>query len=439
MSINIFNTLKIRTTITVILTGIFLLLSYATSESFFLSICDKQPFCTPINLAALSFFVHRVFALVVMIWLVVNLHFVWKHYRTNHLLLNQASILLILYVFQVLIGLEMVMDSASTDFRMLHKITTLTIILDLVYFAITSKKAFGQKMDYPELNLRERFMDVIQLTKPIIVLLLLLTTLAGMFFGAKAVPESRTIILTLLGGALAAGGSGAINQFLDRDLDSEMQRTSKRPVPSGRIYPSEALAIGISFCLVSIYIFLIYINPISAALTLLGIIYYVYFYSILLKKATVQNIVIGGGAGALPSVIGWTAVTGQISVQAFLLFLIVFLWTPPHFWALAIVRKNDYAKVKIPMLPVIMGEAFTRRSIFNYSIILVLSTLLLPLFQYTGSVFLLSSVLLGVGFIFLAWRVVKVEGNKVAWTLYKYSSYYLFFIFIALIVDSLIA
>jgi protoheme IX farnesyltransferase len=218
-----------------------------------------------------------------------------------------------------------------------------------------------------------------------------------------------------------------------------MQRTSKRPVPSGRIYPSEALAIGISFCLVSIYIFLIYINPISTALTLLGIIYYVYFYSILLKKATVQNIVIGGGAGALPSVIGWTAVTGQISVQAFLLFLIVFLWTPPHFWALAIVRKNDYAKVKIPMLPVIMGEAFTRRSIFNYSIILVLSTLLLPLFQYTGSVFLLSSVLLGVGFIFLAWRVVKVEGNKVAWTLYKYSSYYLFFIFIALIVDSLIA
>lgn len=433
------HTLKVRTYITVIFTFSFLALSTFLRNDIFASICQNQPFCSPSDFPAISYLIHRILATVIFVWLAVYLHYIWKHFRTEHLLLNQVSVLFILVFFQALIGLEMILKKNALDFRPLHGITAFTILLALFFLSITVwRKSFDQ-IEFPNLDLRERFLDVVLLTKPVIVLLLLLTTLSGMFFGEKGIPETKLILLTLLGGALAAGGSGAINQYLDRDLDKDMQRTAKRPLPAGRIYPSEALALGIAFCLISIYIFLMYVNIISAALTLLGIIYYVYFYSILLKKATVQNIVIGGGAGALPSVIGWTSVAGEISLPALLLFLIVFLWTPPHFWALAIVRKNDYAKVKIPMMPVIMGEAITRRSILNYSVILVLSTLLLPLFSFTGWIFFSFALILGLVFIFLAWRVFSIEGNKVAWVLYKYSSYYLLLIFVAIMIDSVLA
>ena len=416
----------------------FILFSYATRGQFGSSICQATPLCLPNTWVDVAFLLHRALSALFLLWLVFVLFFIWRHYRTNHLLLNLATLSVILYFFQLLLGMLFIFGyQVTTSQPNYHQATSGLVLLDAILLAIVSWHTSDPEQEHPELDLRERFFDVVMLTKPVIVLLLLFTTLSGMFFAAKAVPTPSLIIMTMIGGALAAGGSGAINQYLDRDLDSEMQRTAKRPLPSGRIYPSEALAIGIAFCVISLLIFLLFVNLVSAALTLLGMIYYVYFYSVLLKKATVQNIVIGGGAGALPSVIGWTAVTGSVALPAVLLFLIVFMWTPPHFWALAIVRQKDYSKVNIPMLPVIRGEAETRKSILIYSVVLVAVTMLLPLFGFTGLIYLVSAGVLGLGFLFLAYRVYTVQGNKVSWTLYKYSSYYLLFIFLAVMADAI--
>ncbi len=430
-------TLRMLSTVTFGLTVIFLGFSYFFSDGFFGSICSADPVCFFSGINSLPFFLHRILAVVLLAWLVYYLHFIWLYYRTDHLLLNLGTILVVLYFFQVLLGLAYVFGQPTTTAGpVMHDITAWLILIDVAGLVVVATKAGEPTLNHPELDLRERFFDVVMLTKPVIVLLLLFTTLAGMFFGAKSVPPLNLIVLTLVGGALAAGGSGAINQYLDRDLDREMQRTAKRPLPSGRIYPAEALAIGIAFCIISLYMFFAFVNLLSAALTFAGMVYYVYFYSVLLKKATVQNIVIGGGAGALPAVIGWAAVTGEISWASVILFLIVFMWTPPHFWALAIVRQKDYAKVNIPMLPVIKGELETRRAILLYSLVLVATTLLLPLLNFAGTIYLISALVLGAGFIFLAIRVLVIPGNKLAWVLYKYSSYYLFLIFLAVIFDS---
>jgi protoheme IX farnesyltransferase len=180
------------------------------------------------------------------------------------------------------------------------------------------------------------------------------------------------------------------------------------------------------------------VNLTAALLSLAGIFYYVIFYSVLLKKATVQNIVIGGGAGAIPPMVGWAAATGHLSLAAWVLFLIIFMWTPPHFWALAIVRLRDYERAGVPMLPVVKGEGAARSQILVYTLVLVATTLLLPLMRATGPVYLVSALVLGLLLIFAAWRVWKIPGNKVAWTMYRWSSMYLAFIFLALIIDAVV-
>jgi protoheme IX farnesyltransferase len=202
--------------------------------------------------------------------------------------------------------------------------------------------------------------------------------------------------------------------------------------------PAEALAYGISACLAAFFILAGFVNLLAAVLSLVGMIYYVLLYSVWLKHATVQNIVIGGGAGAIPPLVGWAAATGTLNVPALFLFAIIFFWTPPHFWALALVRKNDYARGKVPMLPVVKGEKETRRQVFIYTLELVALTLLMPLFKMTGSFFLVSALALGGWLIFVAWRVLKLGGNKTAWTMYRASSMYLMFLFIALVIDVLI-
>jgi protoheme IX farnesyltransferase len=242
----------------------------------------------------------------------------------------------------------------------------------------------------------------------------------------------------MLGGALAAGGSSALNQYIDRELDKKMQRTSNRPLAAGRMTPAEGLSFGLGLCLLSYYILAGFVNLEAALLSLAGIFYYVIFYSVLLKKTTVQNIVIGGGAGAIPPMVGWAAATGHLSLAAWILFLIIFMWTPPHFWALAIVRKNDYERAGVPMLPVVKGEEVTRTQILIYTLILVGVSLLLPIIKATGFVYLISAIVLGLLLIYAAWRVWRVPGNKVAWTMYRWSSMYLALIFLALMIDALI-
>jgi protoheme IX farnesyltransferase len=217
-----------------------------------------------------------------------------------------------------------------------------------------------------------------------------------------------------------------------------MQRTAGRPLPAGRLTPAEALTYGLALCLASYYLLAGMVNLTAALLSLAGIIYYVVVYSILLKRATVQNIVVGGGAGAIPPMVGWAAATGQLSLGAWILFFIIFMWTPPHFWALAIVRMNDYKKAGVPMLPVIKGETVARRQILIYTVLLVGTTLSLPLVGAAGVVYAISASVLGLLLLVAAWRVWTIPGKKVAWTMYRWSSMYLMFIFAALVADSVL-
>jgi protoheme IX farnesyltransferase len=242
-----------------------------------------------------------------------------------------------------------------------------------------------------------------------------------------------------VGGALASGGASTLNQVIDRQLDQHMARTARRPLAAGRIDTAGGLAYGLVLSLASFYVLAVFVNPLAAVLALFGNLYYVLGYSVLLKKSSVQNIVIGGGAGAVPPLVGWASATGHIGLPALFLFALVFFWTPPHFWALALLKKNDYARAGVPMLPVIWGESETRRQIVLYTLLVVALSLLLTPAQVAGNIYLLSAALLGAGFIFYALLLLRRGGNKVAWQLYKYSSLYLALLFAALVIDRLVA
>jgi protoheme IX farnesyltransferase len=261
--------------------------------------------------------------------------------------------------------------------------------------------------------------DYLALTKPVIVILLLVTTMAGMVVGAGRWPGIGLVLWTMLGGALSAGGASALNQYIDRDLDGRMQRTQRRPFPSGRIGEAQGLAFAIVLCLAGFYTLALAVNVLSALLSLAGMIYYVVLYSLVLKHSTTQNIVIGGGAGAIPPLVGWAAATGSLSMAAFFLFAVIFFWTPPHFWALALLRRKDYARAGVPMLPVVEGERSTAWQILLYSVQLVALTLLLPLAGVGGAGFALAAAVSGLGFIAFAWRLWRLGGNRPAHGLYR--------------------
>lgn len=280
--------------------------------------------------------------------------------------------------------------------------------------------------------------DFIALTKPVIVILLLVTTLAAMIIAAGKIPSASLLFWTMLGGALTAGGSSALNQYIDRVADQKMVRTRRRPLAEGRMREVHAISFGIILCILGFYVLAIFVNMLAALLALTGILYYVIFYSHFLKYSTPQNIVVGGGAGAIPPLVGWAAVTASLSMPAFFLFALVFFWTPPHFWALALLKERDYARAGIPMLPVVYGDSVTRGQIFLYSIQLVVLTLLLPLANLGSWLFLLAAIALGAGMLTFAWRLLRSGGNTTAWRMYRYSSMYLGLIFAALVVDTLV-
>jgi protoheme IX farnesyltransferase len=251
-------------------------------------------------------------------------------------------------------------------------------------------------------------------------------------------PPWPLVFWTLLGGGLTAAGASALNQFIDRDLDARMSRTRERPLPGGRLTPNQALRFGLGLILLGLLILALFVNVLSAALAAIGAVYYVCAYSLYLKRATPQNIVIGGGAGAIPPLVGWAAVAGSLTMPALFLFAIVFFWTPPHFWALSLTRHQEYARAEIPMLPVVYGDPAARWHIFLYSIQLVALTLLLPGIGLTNAPYFVAAVGLGAIFIFRAWGLLRSGGRKRAWALYRYSSVYLALIFGAMVVDVLV-
>jgi heme o synthase len=275
--------------------------------------------------------------------------------------------------------------------------------------------------------------DYISLTKPKVQSLLLLTTVTTMYVAAT--PSPSRVLLTCLGGYLSAGGAGAINHYWDRDIDAQMARTADRPIPSGRVSPRAALIYGTILALLSVLLLATTVNVLAAALSLCGFVGYVGVYTIWLKRRTPQNIVIGGAAGAVPPLVGWAAATGHLSWTALLLFAIVFYWTPPHFWALSLLMKDDYAKVKVPMMPVARGEAETRRQILVYSILLYAVSQLPFCAGGLGTLYLGVSMTLGVGFVYGAVRLYRRADRRAALTLYLYSLAYLALLFASMVLD----
>ncbi|WP_353268446.1 heme o synthase [Gemmatimonas sp.] len=284
--------------------------------------------------------------------------------------------------------------------------------------------------------------DLVALTKPRIISLLLVTTAAPMY--AAGSPSLWTVLLVMVGGYLMAGGANAVNMYIDRDIDDVMARTRLRPIPSGRMTPTQVLAFGVFCATLATWMLAHFVNVLTAGLALAGFYFYVFIYTRILKRTSPQNIVIGGAAGAFPPLVGWAAVTGTLDVTALCLFLIVFYWTPPHFWALALLKQVDYGRAKVPMAPLVWGERETMNQMVWYTVILLVLTVMPVLYGAFGLFYLASAIVLNA---LLLWGVLKVRIAAVrsqpwtapAWWVYKYSLLYLALLFVAMGVDRALA
>lgn len=278
--------------------------------------------------------------------------------------------------------------------------------------------------------------DYITLTKPRIISLLLLTTVTTMFVADPAGPALSIILWTMLGGYLAAGGAGAINHFVDRKRDARMARTSSRPLVNGRISPTHGLVFGIVLGAAAFFQLWITVNLLAAALAMVGLLGYVFLYTVWLKPITPQNIVIGGSAGAVPPLVGWAAATGSLTLEALWPFLIIFFWTPPHFWALSLMIKEDYERTGVPMLPVVKGEAETRRQILIYTLVMVAVTIGPFATGLLGEFYLASALVLGGIFIAFSASLYRNPAPALNLRTYLYSLAYLALLFVAMAVDA---
>ena len=401
-------------------------------------VCEGFPICIPVEPLGWLKFVHISLAGVTAILMLIVFRKAWREQRGSLIMLPLTTILAVMFFGQSLVGAVQVTRDFPAHLVFLHALTTISLWVSLLLLVYTSGLLAVEGVQIEKQDNRQRTKDFFALSKPLIVGLLLITTYGGLVIGGKAFPSFPLTLWTLLGGALAASGSSALNQYIDRELDKNMQRTAKRPLADKRLTDAEGLSFGLALSLMSYFILACFVNGLAAFLSLIGIIYYVVLYSLWLKKATVQNIVIGGGAGAIPPLVGYAAATGYLDWTAWILFAIIFMWTPPHFWALAIVRMKDYENAGVPMLPVVRGELETRRLIFIYTIELVLVTLLLPILDLAGNFYLGSALILGGALLYAAWAVWREGGNKLAWRMYKWSSTYLVFIFLAIMIDAVL-
>ena len=277
--------------------------------------------------------------------------------------------------------------------------------------------------------------NYLELCKPKVVLLIVFTAVVGMLLATPGYPSIELFIYSTLGIGLAASSAAAINHFLDQKADAKMTRTENRPLPSGELNSFNVIGFALILGTLSMVILVLKVNLLTAILTFLSLVGYAVIYTVFLKHMTPQNIVIGGAAGAAPPVLGWCAMTGEVHPYALLLFLIIFVWTPPHFWALAIAKREEYAKVDIPMLPVTHGTEFTRLQILLYTILLMIVTLLPYLTGMSGLIYLATAVPLGLGFIYYAIKMMRTKDNKTAMKTFGFSIVYLMIIFAALLID----
>lgn len=350
-------------------------------------------------------------------------------------------IALVVVIAQVALGALTVVSGLAPILRITHQANgaLLAALLTLITYRALRSQAVAEPTRSVGAPLPNKIWSVfgnyVALTKLNVMSLLLFTTLTAMMIAAGGFPSLALILWTLLGGALASASSAAINMYWDRDIDAQMSRTRKRPIPSGKIEPRHALLFGIVLGLLAFVELMLTVNYLAALLSTVGILYYVLIYTVWLKRTTPQNIVVGGAAGSVPPLVGWAAVTHHLDLTALLLFLIIFVWTPPHFWSLALMKKEEYARVGIPMLPAVRGEAVTKRHIIVYSIILVLVTVLMVPLHLMGLTYLICAIVLDGLFMAGAIWVAIAGTKKSEGTMYRFSMLYLALLFSAMVID----
>ena len=431
-----------------------LLGSYVTGSSAALA-CPGWPFCTPAinsHLASINI-LHRVYAVfvgLVTLWTVVAALRRWRVAR------GQAIIGLvggILFVWQAIVGGLIVLLKEPAFVAGLHLALAAAVWGTLVLLAALASRQLRaapapqeiERMEQAAVEakkevgpVRQTISNYVDLMKPHVTVLLLGVTAASMAIAVQGLPPLGLLIPTLIGGAMAAGSANCINCYIDRDIDQIMGRTQRRSLPSGRVEPRQALIFGIVLGLASFIVLFAFVNLLSASLAFSAILFYVFVYTLGLKRTTTQNIVIGGAAGAVPVLVGWAAITNSLSLPPVMFFAIIFFWTPPHFWALSLLIQKDYEKAGIPMLPVVKGEAETRKQILLYSVFLLALTLALFVLGIMGYFYLVGATLLGVGLVYYAVRLWREHSKKWARTLFWYSNMYLAAIFALMVVDRVI-
>ena len=389
---------------------------------------------------------HRGLAAAIGVLIIVSLFALLNRHRVQRAVRATVALTLAALAFQVAVGAAVVTLHLPAALRGLHLALASAVWAGTVVLAVLADRlpaggapvAVADHARQPPRPAREVVLDYVSLAKPRIIPLLLITALGGMMMAERGWPSTGLVVLTLLGGALAAAGAGAINCWIDRDLDGAMLRTRRRPLPDGRIAPSHALLFGIALGLAAFVLLAFWVNVLTATLAISGLLFYVFVYTLWLKRWTVQNIVIGGAAGAVPPVVGWAAVTHRVDLTAIYLFAVIFLWTPPHFWALALRLKGDYARARVPMLPVVRGEAVARRQILLYTLVLVAVTLAVVVTGALGLLYLAGAAVLGGVFIALA--VVNLRNQRQRWSrlLFDYSIAYLGLLFAVMVADRMI-
>src|SRR6266516_2960175 len=415
-------------------------------------LCTPAPWALSNHLAEINI-LHRLFAVfvgLVMLWTVIS---ALRRWRVAH---GQAIVGLlggVLFISQAIVGGLIVLLAEPSFAAGLHLALATAVWGTLVVLAALATNQLRaapqtqelEKMEQAEVEVqkergvvRQTISNYVDLMKPHVTVLLLGVTAAAMAIAKQGLPPLGLLIPTLLGGAMAAGSANCINCYIDRDIDLIMGRTQRRSLPSGRVEPQQALIFGIILVIGAFIIFVAFVNLLSAVLACSAILFYVFVYTIGLKRTSTQNIVIGGAAGAVPVLVGWAAITNNLSLPAIWLFAIIFFWTPPHFWALSLLIQKDYEKAGIPMLPVIKGEAETRRQILLYSLLLLALTLVLFAMGIMGYFYLAGAVILGGGLVYLAIRLWRDQSKKWARTLFWYSNMYLAAIFAIMVLDRVI-
>jgi protoheme IX farnesyltransferase len=407
------------------------------------NICATLPLCGDNSTTSQLQNSHRILTVPAVLLVVIasiQLFRLFQDTRTRGL----VGLTLMTVVTQLIIGLLM---NQGVSFTGLHDTTAMLVMATISATVVWSDRQLWPAPVFdPQPSLQtledgkpytwqEKVKDYVSLTKPGVISLLILTTITSMYITPAGTPSLTLVIWTAVGGWLMAAASHSYNCYLDRDIDVLMGRTGRRPIPSGRIPGWHAIVLGTVLMLLASGILVWAVNWVAAALAFAGLIYYVLIYTMWLKRTTFNNIVIGGGAGAFPPLVGWAAVTGSLTLPSLFLFAIIFYWTPPHFWALALIRQKDYARAGVPMLPVVAGDDETKRQIVLYTLLMFVVTILPTPLQMLGNAYLVMAIGLGLIFTYYAVQLYRQGTTASAWGLYRFSLLYLALLFGAMVID----